>query len=75
MHSAEQLLNRLEKTTQHNESWVEYVAERSGEIKEWIAKLRKFAAIKAGPVSDSCNDRANQLEVRLNKILEFRGKL
>ena len=74
MHSSEILLNRLEKTTHHTQSWIEYVLRRSPKIQKWIDTLRKFAAKKPGKVADSCNLRANKLQERLDTVLAFKGK-
>ena len=76
MHSSEKLLRRLEKTTQHDQSWVDCVDMRSREVQRWINVLRHFANQKPGSsVADSCNQRADDLQERLNVVLAYREKL
>jgi hypothetical protein len=63
-----ELLSRLERTVQHNESWRAYVSQRAVEVQEWINRLRRFASLKPGKVTDACNARADSLQSRLDKV-------
>ncbi len=64
-----QTLQYLEKIESRSHSWTTYINKRSTEVQKHIDRLRFFANCSPGKVREFCTTQANDLQERLNKVI------
>lgn len=64
--NSKQLLDHLEHCPK---TWAVYIRHQVKSVQDHVLALRQFADLKPGSVADACNERADTLEARVERLL------